>query len=194
MLRKVLIANRGEIAVRIIKTLQEMGIAAVAVYSDPDRTAPHVVHAGAVLRGEAVAGNHVLVAGGGQVGCETAEFLAKYGKHVTLLEARGELAPDESMLPRKEMLRALGQTTVRALTGTALVEIREGSALVERDGHQEELTGIETVVLALGVRADDGLVGELRDRVPELFVIGDAARTGNALEAIAAGAEIGRQL
>ncbi|HEX4593882.1 MAG TPA: biotin carboxylase N-terminal domain-containing protein, partial [Bryobacteraceae bacterium] len=42
MFRKVLIANRGEIAVRIIRALREMNVASVAVFSDVDRTALHV--------------------------------------------------------------------------------------------------------------------------------------------------------
>src|SRR5215813_7082894 len=42
MFRKVLIANRGEIAVRVIRALREMGIASVAIFSDADRNSLHV--------------------------------------------------------------------------------------------------------------------------------------------------------
>ena len=50
MFNKILIANRGEIACRIIKTARRMGIATVAVYSDADARAPHVLMADEAVR------------------------------------------------------------------------------------------------------------------------------------------------
>ncbi len=50
MFKKVLVANRGEIACRIIRTLDAIAIRSVAIYSDADRNAPHVAMAGEAFR------------------------------------------------------------------------------------------------------------------------------------------------
>ena len=60
-IRRLLIANRGEIALRIIRACRELGIEAVAVYSDADAQAPHVLAADAALRiGPAAAADSYL--------------------------------------------------------------------------------------------------------------------------------------
>ncbi len=62
MFKKILIANRGEIAVRVMRTAKKLGIATVAVYSDADRDAVHVAMADeAVHIGEAPSASSYLV-------------------------------------------------------------------------------------------------------------------------------------
>jgi len=71
-MKKVLIANRGEIARRVIRTLKKMNIASVAIYSDADRNAPHVLEADeAVYVGESPSSESYL----------KQDLILKYCKH-----------------------------------------------------------------------------------------------------------------
>ncbi|HMA16742.1 MAG TPA: acetyl/propionyl/methylcrotonyl-CoA carboxylase subunit alpha [Kiloniellaceae bacterium] len=99
MFKKILIANRGEIACRIIRTCKRMGIATVAVYSDADATALHVRLADeAVGIGPAPAAQSYLViekivAAAKESGAEAVHpgfgFLSENAKFVEALDAAG---------------------------------------------------------------------------------------------------------
>src|SRR5947209_3330245 len=76
MFKKILIANRGEIAVRLIRACQEMGIASAAVYSDVDRASLHVrradeaYHLGAAAAAESYLNVAKILAVAKQCGAE----------------------------------------------------------------------------------------------------------------------------
>src|SRR5918994_3222352 len=74
MFRKLLIANRGEIALRVIRACRELGISSVAIYSDADAHAPHVreadeaVHVGPAPSSESYLRGDAIIAAAKQVG------------------------------------------------------------------------------------------------------------------------------
>ena len=77
----------------------------------------------------------------------------------------------------------LAQNGVEVLTGTRLLEVTEGGAVVESQGTQRELPA-DSVVVATGFQPDPSLRDELEDSVPEVFAIGDCAKPRNILGAI----------
>ncbi len=99
MFEKILIANRGEIACRVIKTARALGVGTVAVYSDADRDALHVsqadeaVHIGAAQPSESYLRGDVLIAAALETGAEAIHpgygFLSENPEFVEAVEAAG---------------------------------------------------------------------------------------------------------
>ncbi|MDN2581320.1 acetyl/propionyl/methylcrotonyl-CoA carboxylase subunit alpha [Aquibium sp. ELW1220] len=99
MFKKILIANRGEIACRVIKTARRMGIATVAVYSDADRDAVHVemadeaVHIGPPAAAQSYLLPERIIAACKQTGAEAVHpgygFLSERASFCAALEKEG---------------------------------------------------------------------------------------------------------
>ena len=140
MFEKVLIANRGEIAIRVARTLKEMGIGSVAVYSEIDREAPHVREADeAFLIGPAVPAESYLnipkiIETAKQAGAEAIHpgygFLAENADF-----ARACADADIVFIgPPPEAIEAMGsKTRAREIMEQAGVPIVPGSTEVAKD-------------------------------------------------------------
>src|SRR5256885_5453568 len=139
-LKRVLVANRGEIAVRVIRACHEEGLAAVAVYSEPDRLAPHVRHAdAAVLLGAAPASESYLnifklIAAAKETGCDAVHpgygFLSERAAFAEACKAAGLVFVG----PPASAIRAMGdKTEARRRMQAAGVPVVPGTAAPLRD-------------------------------------------------------------
>jgi hypothetical protein len=72
-------------------------------------------------------------------------------------------------------------------------EITGQGVVIDRGGREELIAG-DTVVLATGAKSVSSLADQIKDRVPETYVIGDAKSPRKALEAVAEGLAVGRTI
>src|SRR5437588_12703392 len=182
MFSKVLIANRGEIAIRIIRACEELGIATVAVYSELDRDAPHVKRADeAYLLGPGPASESdvaidKLIAACERSGAEAVHpgygFLAENAAFAQALEEHGITF----IGPPASAIEAMGsKTRARELMEKAGVPIVPGTtepvgAIEEARKIIEETIGYPVAVKAAGGGGGKGFrVAESEDKLEEAF-------------------------
>jgi len=172
------------------------------VPSIPGVDKPKVVHSADILqRKVAPIRANVLVVGGDSVGCEVADALAGFGDNpldvenrVTIVELRPGVAQDEVPGARMLLCQRLREKGVTILTGTTVKEITDDGAVIEHNGEERTLGGMDHIVLACGATPVDGLSDKLRSTIPEVHVIGDAKQPRRALEAIREGSKVGRAI
>lgn len=152
MLRKILIANRGEIAVRIIRACAEMGIRSVAVYSDADRFALHVKKANEshCIGNEPLAGYlniYALVDLAAATGCDAIHpgygFLSENAEFARACKERGIIfiGPTAEVIQRMgdktEARKAMIAAGIPVTPGTDgnLEDVEEALAVAEKIGY-----------------------------------------------------------
>lgn len=144
-----------------------------------------------VLSGRTEVGEHVVVIGGGDVGCETAEFLAARDKRVTIVELLPEVATELIWWTRELLLEQLASHQVEILTNSKVISVAGGTVKYERAGITNEIRGVDSVVFAAGVKPDDSLARRLDGSGVEVRVAGDCLRPGNLAAAVRGGFEAG---
>jgi len=139
-------------------------------------------------------GKRVAILGGGMVGCETAEFLSQRAKNVTIIEMLDDIALDIGIYNRPYLMERLAKWGVKAITKAQVKEITDEGVVVEKEGRRETISGIDTVVLAMGAKPVNRLAKQLKGKVAEVYVIGDASEPRMVVDAISEGAEIARKI
>ena len=161
-----------------------------AVPPIPGVAGENVVFAEQVLSGAAV-GQRVVIIGGGLVGCETAEFLSKHGKKITVIEMLDEPAAGVGSSFKPGLISRLAADGVTMMTGVECKKIfAEGVVITARDGKEQTLAA-DTVVLAAGAKPDRRLLQEIKGLAPEIYPIGNCVEPRRILEAISEGHRIG---
>jgi urea carboxylase len=161
MFKKILIANRGEIAVRIIRTCRQLGIASVAVYSDADRFSRAVLMADEAVRlGPAPATESYLNVEAVVAACKATGAEAVHPGYGFLSENIGFAArlAEEGIAfigPKPENIAAFGlKHTARELARDSGVPLLPGSGLL--DTVEEALTEAERICYPVMLKSTAG--------------------------------------
>lgn len=140
-----------------------------------------------------VTGGKVVVAGGGLTGCETALLLADQGKKVTIVDMLGELAGDMEPITRFDLItERLPAARIESLMERMIMEISDQGVILRDPQGNMSLIEADNVVISLGSRPVKNLEEEARRTGADVYVIGDARKPRQIIDAIFEGASVAR--
>lgn len=153
--------------------------------------AAQLVGAWEVLDGKVTTGKHIVVIGGGAVGCETADFLAHpqddlspNGKRVSVIEMADNLMPNDLAYARSLLIRRMKEKGINILLSAKVESVSAHEVRYSQDGQMHCMEGVDTVVAAIGVKPKNGLLAELEPLGIPVVTVGDAEKTGRIYHAI----------
>ncbi len=154
---------------------------------------PIAVDCLSAINGAKPVGKKVVVIGGGLVGTETALDLAENGHSVTLVEMLPKIMKDVAVTDFLAYSERIAKTDMRILTETRLEEVLDNGARVSAKKGEETIEA-DTVILALGLKAEQGLYNELAAAGKEVYLVGDAVKAGKIFDAIHTAYRVGLRI
>ncbi len=155
--------------------------------------ADRAINATDILKGKP-SGKNAVVIGGGSIGCETAEYLAKEGKKVTVIEMTDTLAGNTGKTDQTILLGHLKGYSVKLLTESRVEKITETEVIYKSKDGKTNSVKADTVVLAIGGRPETSLYDSLKDEVSEIYNIGDSNGGGIIPNAVYEGYTVGNKI
>lgn len=136
-----------------------------------------------ILRGRVLPEGRIVVAGGGEVGVETAMHLADAERgELTVVEMTNQIATGSDGTRVVSIKKFLNEREIKVMLNTKVLEICSSGILLEYDG-MPHLLPCDHVVVAMGYHPNNALAEELKDLGDKLVVVGDATKCANAMEA-----------
>ena len=121
----------------------------------------------------------IVIIGGGDIGCETADWLADPETRVTVVEILPKVLHRMKKIPRERLLARLSEKGVTILTETQVTSVEENSVLLRKKGGEIFSLKVDNVIIAIDSEPENSLVNALKDKIEEVVAVGDAASPGN---------------
>lgn len=142
---------------------------------------------------EDMTGKKVVVIGGGAVGLDVVEFFAPRNAKISIVEMQPVIGKDLDPVTKVQTSTLIEKYDVLELTNTALLEVKDNSFIVRRDGKEEELE-FDYGFVCLGMRANAPVLESLRENFDsskvEIVNIGDSVRARRIIEGVQEGRNI----
>lgn len=136
------------------------------------------------LEGPMAVGQKILIVGGGGIGAEAADYFSEKGKEVTVVEMLDGIALDLVGHLQHFLNVRLKEKGVRILTGAKATRFEKNGLWVETREGMKKLEGFDSVIIAMGSVSNNNLAQALEGKVEELYVIGDASKPREVMEAL----------
>ncbi|MDR2771280.1 MAG: NAD(P)/FAD-dependent oxidoreductase [Clostridiales Family XIII bacterium] len=160
--------------------------------------AKHLVSAEDAILGNVPVGKNVVIVGGGQIGCETADLLihpypdmGARSRRVTIIEMDAILLRAEKTSARALLVERLQKKGCRILTGTRVERVNGRELYYKKDGVLHKLEGIDTVIAAVGMAQERRTAEQLGALPMPIYEIGDVV---NLYQAISDGYALAKKL
>lgn len=139
-------------------------------------------------------GTDIVILGGGDIGCETADLLSHDSRNITIVELCDEPLKRMKDIPREELLNRLKEKGVAIITSCKVIAIEENKVITEdRNGFKKDVKA-DSVIFAVGSIPVNSLFNSLQSLVEEIYLVGDANEPGNLGAALRSATEIGLKI